>query len=393
MILGKIPISYNIRSIKARFTSTIVSIIGIAGVVTVFLGMLALANGFRQTMIASGSPDNAIICRAGSTSEMSSSVSLDEFKIIRDMPEVRRDNAGNALATAELVVIIPLKMKATGTEANVQVRGISGDPALVRNNVKLREGRMFESGKPELVIGSEAYKLYDQTDVGSELKIGGRTWTVVGIFDAGGTAFDSEVWSDSVLIAETFNRPTNYYSSVTVKLASNVDVRSFDDRLKADPRLNLSAQSEVAYYSEKSQMMANLITTLGYLIVSVMGFGAVFAALNTMSSTISARGREIATLRSLGFSRSSIVVSFVIESVMIALLGGILGCILVLPVNGYQASTMNWGTFSHLGFSLKLTYSMMISGLVFAAVMGLIGGLLPATHAARKPIVNALREM
>jgi putative ABC transport system permease protein len=393
MFMSKIPISYNIRSVRARFTSTLVAIAGIAGVVMVFLGMLALAHGFRQTMVSSGSPDNVLIRRSGSSSEMDSAVGLGDFRILRDLPEVAQDIKGAPAAVAEVVLIIPLKQKATGTEANVQVRGFSGNPLAVRPAVKLLQGRLPEPGKPELAVGSGAAKLYQDTEVGAIIPMGGRNWEVVGVFDAGGSAFDSEVWTDAILIRDTFNRSSEVFSSVTLKLAQGVDVRSFRERVDGDPRLNLSIQPEQQYYSEKSQLMANLITTLGYLIVSVMGVGAVFAALNTMSSTISARSREVATLRSLGFSGGSIVFSFILESIMIALLGGVLGCLLVLPIHGYQASTMNWDTFSHLGFAIQLSPAMMGMGLTFAMIMGIIGGWIPAAHAARRPIVDALREL
>ena len=393
MLINKIPLSYNLRSIRARYTSTMVAILGIAGVVAVFLAMLALANGFRNAMVTSGSSDNAIVLRSGSGSEIDSWIPLDAYKIIRDSEEIALEKNGNARATGEVALIGLLKMRATGTDANVQMRGFNGDPFRVRDNIDIIEGRLFEPGKAELAVGAIAARLYQNTEVGSIIPIGGRDWIVVGIFDTGGSSFDSELWTDSVLLNETFDRPTNVVNSVKVELNPGVDLEAFSNRLAEDPRINVFAQSEVGYYSEKSQMMSALITTLGLLIVMVMGVGAVFAALNTMFAIVAARYREIATLRSLGFSRLNIVISFVFESVLISIIGGILGCILVLPLNGYQAATMNWDTFSHLGFSLKLTPVMMISGIVFAVFMGFLGGLIPATHAARKSIVNTLRGL
>ena len=392
MFASKIPISYNLRSIRARFTSTIVAVLGIAGVVAVFLAMLAMANGFQSVMVSSGSPDNVMIRRAGSGSEMESIFMLDELRIVQDHPDVARNDDGKPIYSGDVVVIVPLIMRSTGTEANVQMRGISGLTLEVRPQVRMIEGRFIEPGKAEVIVGSSAHKLYNGTEVGSELAIGGRVWTVVGVFDAGGSSLDSELWSDAILTNETFNRPPNIFQSVTLKLNPGVDFEAFNAQLRSDPRLTVSAQSEVEYYSQKSELISRLITTLGFLIVFVMGFGAVFASLNTMASLISARNREIGTLRAIGFKRHNLILSFVMESVFISLIGGLLGCLLVLPLNGIQASTMNWDTFSHVGFSLKLNSTMILSALGFAVIMGFIGGLIPASHAANRPIVDSLRR-
>ncbi|MDD4349692.1 MAG: ABC transporter permease [Opitutales bacterium] len=393
MFASRIPISYNIRSIRARFTSTIVAVLGIAGVVAVFLAMLAMVNGFQSVMVSTVSPDNAMIRRAGSGSEMESLFMLEELRIIQDLPEVAQNAEGKPIYSGDVVVVVPLLMRSTGTEANVQMRGISGNTLEVRPQVRMIEGRFIEPGKAEVIVGSGAHKLYQGTELGSELAIGGRVWTVVGVFDAGGSSLDSELWSDAILTNETFNRPPNIFQSVTLKLNPGVDIKAFDTQLRSDPRLTVSAQSEVEYYSEKSEMISRLITKLGFLIVFVMGFGAVFASLNTMASLISARNREIGTLRAIGFKRRNIILSFVLESVFIALIGGLLGCLLVLPLNGFQASTMNWDTFSHIGFSLKLNLTMILSALGFAVAMGFIGGIIPAAHAANRPIVDSLRRM
>jgi putative ABC transport system permease protein len=393
MNFATIPLSYNLRSIRARFTATIVAILGIAGVVAVFLAMLAMAEGFRQSMKRSGSPDNVMIRRAGSGSEMESAFTLDELRVIRDLPEIRKDSEGNPLLSAEVVAIVSLPQRATGSEANVQVRGINGNPMAVRPMVRLAQGRMFEPGKPELVVGKIASNLYEGAQIGSQLRYGGRDWDVVGIFDSGGSTFDSEIWADAGLTAETFNRPTFIFQSATLTLLPGTDRTELKARIESDPRLTLTLQGEQEYYAEKSEMMARMIETLGFMVVMVMGVGAVFAALNTMSATISARYREIATLRALGFHRRSIVLCFVTESALIALVGGLIGCLLALPFNGLQASTMNFDTFSHLGFNLTLTPGMMLMALFFAVLMGIMGGLIPATHASRQSIVNTLRGM
>jgi len=393
MFARRIPISYNIRSIRARFTSTIVAVLGIAGVVAVFLAMLAMVNGFQSVMVSTVSPDNAMIRRAGSGSEMESLFMLEELRVIQDLPEVAQNAEGKPIYSGDVVVVVPLLMRSTGTEANVQMRGISGNTLEVRPQVRMIEGRFIEPGKAEVVVGAGAFKRYEGTEIGSELPIGGRVWTVVGIFDSGGSSFDSELWSDAILTNETFNRPPNIFQSMTLKLNPGVDIKAFDTQLRSDPRLTVSAQSEVEYYSEKSEMISRLITSLGFLIVFVMGFGAVFASLNTMASLISARNREIGTLRAIGFKRRNIILSFVLESVFIALIGGLLGCLLVFPLNGVQASTMNWDTFSHIGFSLKLNPTMILSALGFAVAMGFIGGIIPAAHAANRQIVDSLRRM
>ncbi|HLA77331.1 MAG TPA: ABC transporter permease [Vicinamibacteria bacterium] len=387
-----IPLSYNIRSVRVRWTSTVVALLGIAGTVGVFIAMLAMARGFKATLVASGSPGNAMLRRAGSTSEMESSATLEQVQILGMLPGVARDDRG-PLLTAEVVVIATFPLKATGTDANVQVRGVSPRALFVRDTVKLTAGRFFEAGRAELVVGRNVARTYAGFDVGSGIKFGGQTWTVVGVFDAGGSAFDSEVWSDATILSETYKRPTNIFQSVTVHLTSPAALAAFKDAVTADPRLTFQVEREVDYYEKQSRNLTTMITVLGGLVAIIMGVGAVFGALNTMYSAVAERAREIATLRAVGFGAGSVVLSFLFEALFIAFVGGVLGCLAALPVNGLTTGTMNWQTFSHLAFAFKITPALLVAGIVFALFMGLVGGLPPAIRAARRPVASALREL
>lgn len=388
-----IPISYNIRSVGARWATAVVSVLGIAGTVGVFLAMLAMARGFQATLIASGSPDNAIILRAGADTEMTSAINHEQVRIIGDAPEIARASDGSALISPEVVVIGAFPLMTTGTDANVQIRGLHERVLEVRPIIRVTEGRFFQPGLAELVVGKYAVNTYRGFDLGETIEIGGQEWRVVGIFSTGGSAFDSEIWCDANLLNQTFSRPEGIFQSVTARLVSQGDFSSLKDTLTTDPRLTVDVTSEQAYYAKQSQAVSNLIRALGFLVAFVMAIGAVFGALNTMYSAVAARAREIATLRALGFGGFSVVTSFVVESVLIALIGGVLGCLAVLPLNGFTAGTMNWQTFSHLAFAFKVTPSLMFWGLAFAAFMGLVGGLLPALRAARMPVATALREL
>ncbi len=391
--MAMIPVSYNLRSMLVRYGSTAVAILGIAGVVAVFVAMLSMARGFTRTLKSTGSPDNAIVLRAGSTSEMDSAVNLDQVRIIGDAPGVARDNSGQALTSPEVVVIAAIPLIKTGTDANVQIRGVSEQVLRVRDNVRIAEGRMLIPGKAELVVGRNASRIYSGMKLGDRPSFGGLTWTVVGIMESGGSAFDSETWADSAVLNQAYKRPVNIYQSVTVKLANRQSFTSFKDALTKDPRLSVNAEREVDYYARKSEMVATLIRVLGFMVAIVMGIGAVFAALNTMYAAVSARVREVATLRAMGFGSTAVILSFLAESILISLIGGIIGCIVILPLNGYTASTINWSTFSHLAFAFRITPDIMISGIVFALFMGFVGGLFPSIRAARLPVAVALREL
>jgi putative ABC transport system permease protein len=387
-----IPLSYNVRSVLKRWTSAIVAVLGVAGTVGVFVAMLAMANGFRATLVSSGSPRNAIVRRAGADTEMVSAVSLDQFRVIEDAPGVARDEHG-PLVSGEVVVIAAFPLARTGTPANVQVRGVSDRVLQVRNNVRITAGRFFRPGLSELVIGRNAVNAYSGLALGSSVRFGGGAWKVVGVVDAGGSAFDSEVWCDANVLNQVYQRPTNIFQSVTVRLVSPSALTEFKDALTSDPRLSVQVDRETDYYEKQSRAVSTMIRILGFLVALVMAVGAVFGALNTMYSAVAERSREIATLRALGFGGSTIVVSFVVESLFIALAGGILGCLAVLPMNGFTTGTINWQTFSHLAFAFRVTPALLVQGIVFALVMGLVGGVPPAIRAARRPIAVALREL
>jgi len=387
-----VPLAYNVRSVLKRWTSAIVAVLGIAGTVGVFVAMLAMANGFRATLMASGSPRNAIVWRAGADTEMVSAVSLDQFHVIEDAAGVARDARG-PLVSGEVVVIAAFPLSRTGTVANVQVRGVSPRVLEVRDNVRIAAGRFFQPGLAELVVGRNAAKTYSGLLLGNTVRFGGGAWKVVGVFDAGGSAFDSEVWCDANVLNEIYKRPTNIFQSVTARLDSVSALSGFKDALTADPRLSVQVDRETAYYEKHSSAVSTMIRILGFLVAIVMAVGAVFGALNTMYSAVAERSREIATMRALGFGRGTIVVSFVVESLFIALAGGVLGCLAVLPMNGFTTGTMNWQTFSHLAFAFRVTPQLLVQGIVFALMMGLVGGVPPAIRAARRPIAVALREL
>jgi putative ABC transport system permease protein len=387
-----IPVIYNIRSVRQRWTSGIVAVLGIAGAVGVFVAMLSMARGFKATLVASGSPGNAIALRAGAAAEMMSVISLDQVQAIQNAAGVARGPEG-PLVSPEVVVIAAFPLKKTGTDANVQVRGTSPRVLEVRENVKIVNGRMFKSGLDELIAGRNVAGTYAGLDLGSTVKFGGGTWTVVGIFDAGGSAFDSELWCDALVLNQVYKRPQNIFQSMTVHLTSPDAFQGFKDALTSDPRLSVEAERERTYYEKNSQQLTNMITVLGTLVAFVMGVGAVFGALNTMYSAVSERTREIATMRALGFGGASVVASFVFESLFIAGLGGVLGCVAVLPVNGWTTGTINFQTFSHQAFAFRVTPDLLAVGVGFALLMGLVGGLPPAVRAVRRPVASALREL
>jgi putative ABC transport system permease protein len=387
-----VPIAYNFRSIRVRWASAVVAVLGIAGTVGVFIAMLSLARGFRATLVSSGSADNALITRAGATSEMTSGVSLDSVKIIQDAPGIAR-GADGPLLTPEAVLMAPIPLISTGTDANVQLRGVSPNVLAIRSNVKIIEGRMFRPGLSELVVGKNARATYSGLTLGNTIGLGSARWQVVGIFDAGGSAFDSEVWGDAHLLNGAYKRPDTFSQSVTVHLASPAALQQLKDSLTADPRLNVDVTREIDYYAKQSTRMTTLITRLGGFVAMIMAIGAVFGALNTMYSAVAERGREIATMRALGFGGANVVLSFVFEALMISLFGGVLGCLAVLPLNGLTTSTMNFQTFSNLAFAFKITPLLLLAGVCFALVMGFLGGILPAVRAARQPVALALRAL
>jgi putative ABC transport system permease protein len=387
-----VPLAYNIRSAMQRWTSSLVAIIGIAGTVAVFIAMLALARGFKATLVSSGLPQNAIVQQSGADSEMTSVIAIDALRVVEDAPQVARRGT-EPLVSAEVVVIANLPLRGGTGDANVQMRGVSERVLAVRDNVRVTQGRFLRPGLNEVVVGTNAGRAYAGLDLGASVRIGAGTWRVVGLFDAKGSAFDSEVWADATVLNGAYQRPPGVFQSVTTRLRSADDFPAFKAMLERDPRARLQAVREADYYEAQSHTVTTLITVLGGLVAVVMGLGAVLGALNTMYSAVAERSREIAVLRALGFGGGSVVMAFVVESMWIALIGGVLGCLLALPVNGITTGTMNWQTFSHLAFAFRITPDLLGLGLAFAVLMGLVGGVPPAIRAARANVSRTLRSL
>jgi putative ABC transport system permease protein len=383
---------FGLLSIPQRRGSVSAAVIGIAGVVAVLVGVLSIAVGFRKTMNASGSPDAAIVLRSGADSEMVSGFQRENTRVIADAPGLAVSDKG-PLASAELFVIINLPKKSTGTDANVPLRGVEDQAFKVRDTFKIVQGRRFEPGKNEVIVGIGAARQFAGLEVGNNIKVGRYEWPVVGTFSAGGGTAESEIWTDATVLQGAFHRGDSF-QSVYTKLASPTAFQQFKDALTTDPRLNVKVLLQTDYYAEQSTAVTKLITTLGFLIAGLMAIGAVFGALNTMYSAVSTRTREIATLRALGFGSGAVVVSVMIESLALAILGGALGATLAyLAFNGFQTATMNFQSFSQVTFAFQVTPQLLIQGILWATIIGLIGGLFPAVRAARLPIAAALREL
>jgi putative ABC transport system permease protein len=380
---------FGLMSIPQRRGAATATIIGIAGVVAVLVGVLSIAAGFKQAMTVSGSPDAAIVLRSGADSEMVSGLGREATRVIADSPGVARTAQG-PLASAELFVIINLPKRSTGTDANVPLRGVEAAALQVRDNVRIIQGRLFEWGKNEVIVGSGAAREFGGLDVGSTLKVGRYEWPIVGIFSANGGVSESEIWSDARVLQDAYNRGDSF-QSVYVRLNSPGAFQAFKDSLTTNPQLSVKVVRQSEYYAEQSETITRLITTLGFLIAFLMAIGAVFGALNTMYSAVAARTREIATLRALGFGGGAVVVSLMIESLLLALAGGLLGG--GLAFNNFHTSTMNWQSFSQVTFAFRVTPELLVRGIAWSAMIGVIGGLFPAIRAARSPIAAALREL
>jgi putative ABC transport system permease protein len=383
---------FGLMSLPQRRGSAAATIIGIAGVVAVLVGVLSIAAGFKQAMTVSGSPDGAIILRSGADSEMVSGLGRDETRIIADTPGIARNDQG-PLASAELFVIIDLPKISTGTDANVPLRGVEAGAFQVRDNLKIIEGRKFDWGKNEVIVGRGAAREFAGLQVGSNIKVGRYEWPVVGIFSADGGAAESEIWTDARVLQAAYNRGDSF-QSVSVKLNSPGAFQAFKDALTSNPQLNVQVIRQTDYYTQQSQAITRLVTTLGFAIAFLMAVGAVFGALNTMYSAVAVRSREIGTLRALGFGGGAVVVSLLLESLLLALVGGLIGGGLAYAAfNNFHTSTMNFQSFSQLTFAFRVTPALLVRGITWAAVIGLIGGLFPAIRAARLPITVALREL
>lgn len=384
--------SVNLRSLRQRLGSSAVAIIGIAGVVVVFLGVLSIAEGFRVAMASVGNPQTVIVMRAGSDTEMTSGLSGDAARLVMDTPGIARNEHG-PIASPELFVIVGHPTKKDPSDANVPLRGVSSAALAVRPEVKIIEGRMFTEGTNEIVVGKAASRQFANLTVGSETKWGQNRWKVVGIFDAQGSASESEIWCDAKVLQPAYQRG-NSYQSVYARLESAEAFQAFKDALTSNPQLSVTAVPEPEYFAAQSDVLNQIIRTIGFLIAGLMGVGAIFGAVNTMYTAVASRTREIATLRALGFSSFPVVFSVLSEAVILSLVGGVIGGLIAwMAFDGYQTSTMNFQSFSQVAFAFAVTPKLLISALVYSLLMGLIGGLLPAIRAARLPVVTALREL
>jgi len=386
-------LSLNIRTIPQRLSSSAVAIIGIAGVVVVFVSVLSIAAGFGAAMQGSGSPDRALVMRSGADSELTSGIDGPHVDIIKQAPGIRRSGQ-SPLAAAELMVIIDLPRKATpDAAANVPVRGIGPESIEMRGEVSIIEGRMLQFGTNDVIVGRGAKGQFVNLNVGDTVVSGQNRWNVVGVFEADGGVAETEIWIDARTLQGAYRRG-NTYQSLLAQLDSRDSYDAFRDWLTSNPQLNVSIRRENEYYATQSQAMTRLINTIGFGIAALMGIGAVFGAILTMYTAVATRAREIATLRALGFNTGSVLVSVLAESMVLGLIGGAIGgAAAYLAFNGYQTSTMNFQTFSQVAFAFRVTPGLLAMGLFYALLMGLVGGLFPAIRAARLPIPVALREL
>jgi putative ABC transport system permease protein len=382
----------NLRNLPARLGTSLVAVVGIGGVVAVLVSLLSMGEGFRAAMELSGGDEVALVLRGGSSDELSSAFGRDEVSVIVAAPGIARDSRG-PVASPEFYTIVDLPMRSTGTEANVPFRGVTSRAPQVREGFRIVAGRMFEPGKDEVIVGRGAFAQFGNVDLGREVTWGSHVWRVVGVFEAGGSVSESEVWTDLSVLQGVYRRG-NSVQVVRARLESPGAIEDLERWLDADPRINASVRSEREFYADQSRILIALIRYVGTTIAVLMGVGAVFAALNTMYSAVSSRTREIATLRALGFGAAPVVVSVLLEAVALGLLGGAVGGALVyLGLNGYQASTLNWASFSQITFAFTVTPKLLATGLAYSLVLGLVGGLLPALRAARMPVTAGLREL
>jgi putative ABC transport system permease protein len=382
----------NILNMPRRVATSLVAIVGVMAVVLVFAAVLSMAKGFERTMVAAGSDNVAIVLRSGATAELNSGFSQEQTLIIAGMPGVLKDGDGPA-ASAELFVVVDVKKRSTDKDANVPLRGVQMGALRVREGLEIVEGRLFETGKNEMIVGRAAQQEFLGLEVGSVVRLGRVDWHVVGAFDSGGTVSESEIWTDARVLQDAYRRGTSY-QSVRVVLASPESFTVFEEALDADPRIDVDVYSERQFYADQAQYLSEFIRLLGYPITFLMAIGAVFGALNSMYASVSVRGTEIATLRALGFGPFAVLVSTIIESTLLALVGGLLGGALAYIVfNGFRVSTLNGNSFSQVVFDFAVTPDLLVQGIITALIIGLIGGFLPAVRAARLPVAVALREL
>jgi putative ABC transport system permease protein len=386
-----LPIRYNIRNLRQRWKVTLLAIFGIALVVAAVVVIASMGAGFQAALRATGTDSNAIVTQRGSLSELTSWINIGNAQTIMTDPRIARDSDGAPQASCEIVVITSKPKKTDNQPTNITMRGVTPQAFKVRNGIKLVEGRLFEPGLFEVIAGKKIADRVNGLNVGDIVKVQRKEFKVVGLFTADGSSFESEMWGDYNAMGPAVGR-NGGCESLTVRLTNPSVLTAFDKDLRANPQMQVEADSERVYYENQAGGIATALKILAAFVGIVMGIGAIFGAMNTMYAIVSQRTREIGTLRALGFSRFSVLLSFVMESMLLALVGGILGCLVAFPMNGFTAGTGQTQSFSELAFAFKITPGIVLVGLIFAVLMGFIGGLLPAVRASQMPITKALRE-
>ena len=393
-----IPISYNVRNLRLRKGLTVMTALGIALTVTTAIFLMALVAGLDRAFVSSGSPLNVLVLRKGSEAELSGGFDASLFPTLKTLPGIAKDSHGEPMASGEWVVVIILPRKDGTGEVNVTVRGMMPDGLEMRQlpddpgkqpKVKLAEGRWFQTGQREVVVSKSVQGRFSHTNIGDTMEFGKGSWKVVGVFDAGGSAYESEVWGDVNQMASDFDRQGGF-ASAYLRATDPISAEALKNRVSDDQRLKLEGMLENEYYAKQTSS-GTPIKVIGWVVGVIMAIGSIFAAMNTMYAAVAYRGREIATLRVIGFSRPAILTSFVLESLLLAFLGALVGIVLMLPFNGMQTGTSNAVTFSEVVFALRITPAVAMRAIIFALIMGFVGGLAPAWHAARQNILNALR--
>jgi ABC-type lipoprotein release transport system permease subunit len=385
-----IPISYNVRNVIQRPLTTLATGSGIAMVVMILIGAFALASGFQAALVETGSTDNAFIRRTGADSEISSGVGRDAAAIIGSLPDVAMGPDGRPLISKDLVVLTNLDRVGQKGSSNVTIRGIDPSSLTLRPQVKVTAGRMFAPGTDEVIVGGRTARRFQGLGINGQVKLGQQSFTVVGHFTAGGSAFESEIWGDNAVLMPALDR-NDAFQSITFRMRDPNRFAALKQQLENDRRLGVQVQTERQFYASQSALLAGVIRGAGVFITLIMAIGAIFGAMNTMYAAVGQRTREIAVLQTLGFTPGSIMMSFLFESVFLSLIGGVLGCLLALPINGITTSTTNWASFSEVAFAFRVTPLGMAIGLAFAAIMGVVGGFLPARQAARQSLAATLR--
>jgi len=386
----KIPVIYNLRSLRQRPVSTLTTALGMALVVAVFVAMNALANGFRAAVVSTGSPENVIVLRKGANAEMYSGIGRQTVSTIGGYPFIARGESGGPLISPEVFVVVPLERANQGGMANVVVRGVGQEAFAVRKGLRIVEGRRFRSGAREVVVGTAYARRFPSSGVGNTLTFANTDWTIVGHFTAEGSAFESEIWGENEQVMPVLRGEV--FQTVTFRMQDPSAFEGIKETLEGDSRLFVDAFRERQFYDNQSASLTSVLKFVAMFLASIMAIGAVFGAINTMYAAVASRAPEIGVLLTLGFRPRSVLGSFLLEAVLIATLGGVLGCLMALPLNGLVTSTTNWDTWSEVAFAFRVTPSLLLNGMIFAVLMGVIGGLLPARRAAKQQVVDALRQ-